>query len=343
MILRIEHVTKRYGAVKALDDLTFSVEAGAVGLLGPNGAGKSTLIKMLLGLVAMTEGRAHVFDLDVRTSARRIRELVGYMPEDDCIVPGLRGIEAVAYAGELAGIPPRTALRRAHEMLDYCFIGEERYREVQTYSTGMRQKIRLAQAIIHAPKLLFLDEPTSGLDPEGRERMLRLIRDLSTQRKMSVVVSTHILKDVELCCDSIVVLGHGRLLVQDDLAVLQRTVDPYVVARYRGDGEAFARELGVSKLETEAPADGMLRVSAPSDPDPSRQAEVPSLVFGAAKRAGVELLEVRRSRNSLEQVFLEAIRAAERPEADVATALASDDDIDFAGPSLGGERLDAGP
>jgi len=210
MVIELEHVTKRYGDLLALDDLSVAIAAGALGLLGPNGAGKSTLIKLLLGLVGFREGTARVLGLDARRASRKIREQVGYMPEDDCILPGLRGVESVAYAGELAGIPPSTALRRAHEMLDYCAVGEERYREVQTYSTGLRQRVRLAQALIHAPKLLFLDEPTSGLDPEGREEMLELVRDLARERGISVVFSTHILRDVEVSCDAVLILGGGE-------------------------------------------------------------------------------------------------------------------------------------
>ncbi len=179
MILQLENVTKRYGRFEALAGLTVDVRPGTIGLLGPNGAGKSTLIKAMLGLVKLSGGRARVLGLDVGRQAREIRERVGYMPEDDCTIPGLKGVEAVALAGELAGLPALTALRRSHEILDYVLLGEERYREVENYSTGMRQKVKLAQALIHAPQMLFLDEPTSGLDPAGRERMLRLIRSLS--------------------------------------------------------------------------------------------------------------------------------------------------------------------
>ena len=200
MILQLEDVTKFYGSFQALTGLSVGVRPGAIGLLGPNGAGKSTLIKALLGLVSLSRGSARVLGLDVRTQSGQIRELVGYMPEDDCSVAGLKGVESVALAGELAGLPSLTSLRRAHEILDYTLLGEERYREVQTYSSGMRQKVKLAQALIHAPKLLFLDEPTNGLDPAGREKMLRLIRNLAQKQDVSVIVSTHILSDVEACC-----------------------------------------------------------------------------------------------------------------------------------------------
>ncbi len=326
MILRLENVTKRYGKHKALDGLSVEVRPGAVGLLGPNGAGKSTLIKALLGLVGLTEGQAWVLGNDVRRESRRIREQVGYMPEDDCIVPGLSGVEAVAFSGELAGLPRRTALRRAHEMLDYCFIADERYREVQTYSTGMRQKVRLAQAIIHAPKLVFLDEPTSGLDPEGRERMLKLIRDLSRDRGISVIVSTHILKDVEVSCDSILMLAGGKLLVYDELESLQQSVDRDLRVRYRGDASELMRGLESRGLRVEEAGREELRLirgngdagaaSAPPNASQESEDDLASVVFRLAHESGVVVREIAPSRTSLEDVFLEAVRPEEGSDAD---------------------------
>ncbi len=250
-MIELNQVTKRYGGQLALDRLTSAIRPGAVGLLGPNGAGKSTLIKLLMGLVRFTSGSAKVLDLDVRTQSRRIRELVGYMPEDDCFFAGLRGIASVAYSGELAGVPPLTALRRAHEVLDYVLIGEERYRLVQTYSTGMKQKIKLAQALIHSPRLVFLDEPTSGLDPHGREKMLQLIRNLATRKDVSVVVSTHILKDVEACCDAVLMVGRGKLLVYDTLENLRRTANEICRVRFEGDRNAFLAALASDGCQTD--------------------------------------------------------------------------------------------
>ena len=301
MIIELEGITKLYGAHKALDDLTLSVGPGAVGLLGPNGAGKSTLIKALLGLVRLTAGRASVLGLDVRRRSRRIRELVGYMPEDDCAFAGIKGVQAVALAGELGGLPARTALRRAHEILDFVTLGEARYRETQTYSTGMRQKMKLAQALIHSPRLLFLDEPTSGLDPEGREKMLALVRSLAYRKGVGVVVSTHILKDIERCCDAVVILGRGRLLVQDSLANLQRSVDPSCLVRVEGPLEPFLEALAPRCPRLERVGEEEVRVwggEAPPGP----------LLFETAARCGVALRRVAPSRNTLEETFLAAVR-----------------------------------
>jgi ABC-2 type transport system ATP-binding protein len=301
MILRLERATKCYGPLKALDGVTVGVRPGIVGLLGPNGAGKSTLIKVLLGLVRMNAGEAWVLDRDVRREARTIRGIVGYMPEDDCYVSGLRGIEAVAYAGELGGLPRDVALRRSHEILDYVLIGEERYREVQTYSTGMRQKVRLAQALVHAPRILFLDEPTSGLDPEGREWMLHRIRDLAEKREMSVLLSTHILKDVEVSCDSVLLLGRGKLLVHDSLENLQRSVDPAHHVRFSGDGERLRRRLEADGWTVEARGEEELTLRG-------REEGATPAIFRAAREVEAAIRGISRSRTSLEEIFLRAVR-----------------------------------
>jgi len=302
MIIRLKGVSKFYGRLKALDDLSVDVRPGAIGLLGPNGAGKSTLIKALLGLVRLTSGDARVLDLDARRQARHIRQQVGYMPEDDCYLAGLGGVQSIAYAGELAGIPPRTALRRAHEMCDYVGIAEERYREVQTYSTGMKQKVKLAQALIHAPRLLFLDEPTTGLDPQGRERMLRLMKALPEKKNVTVVVSTHILQDVEACCDSVLILGRGKLLVYDDLRNLRTAVEPSLTVRLTGNAAVFAKALGELGFPAEALDDE--RVRAPGDAE-----AVSAVLFEAARRAGAVVRQIEPGRTSLEDIFLKAVGA----------------------------------
>jgi len=302
-MLDLNQVTKRYGSFLALDEITARIEPGAVGLLGPNGAGKSTLIKMLLGLVRLTSGQARVLDMDVARSSLAIRQSVGYMPEDDCYFAGFKGVESVAYAGELAGMPGSTALRRAHEMLDYVTIGEERYREVQTYSTGMKQKIKLAQALIHSPQVVFLDEPTSGLDPQGRERMLQLIRSLAVEKGVSVVVSTHILKDVETCCDAVLMLAKGKLLVYDTLANLRRRSDESLSVQFSGDVERFRQALGSHGCESEPHGVDTLLVR-------SSRTGVSDLVFEAAVDSQTAIRQLSPARNSLEEIFIQRVNEA---------------------------------
>lgn len=299
-VLQIDKVTKRYRDSRALDNVSFALEPGVFGLLGPNGAGKSTLIKALLGLVRIQAGEARVLGLDSRRDFRHVRELVGYMPEDDCIFPGLSGAESVAYAGELAGLPRIDALRRAHEVLDYVGMGEERYREVQTYSTGMRQKQKLAQAIVHDPRLVFLDEPTSGLDPLGRKRMLKLIRGLYDRAGVSVVLSTHILHDVEAICDSVVILGHGKLLVQDTMTNLSRPADESVKVGLERPDPAFGRALERAGVRYEAIGHDELRVYGEPEAAAARALEV-------ARATGIPLRRIESGRNTLEEIFLAAV------------------------------------
>ncbi|MFT5049223.1 MAG: ABC-2 type transport system ATP-binding protein [Chlamydiales bacterium] len=303
MIIELTDVAKYYGKFQALAGLTVSVKPGAIGLLGPNGAGKSTLIKGLLGLVKLSSGSAKVLGLDARTQSPAIREQVGYMPEDDCSIAGLAGVQSVALAGELAGLPALTALRRAHEILDYVALGEERYREVQTYSTGMRQKVKLAQSLVHAPKLLFLDEPTNGLDPAGRVRMLRLIRSLVEKRGMSVVLSTHILTDVETCCDAALILGRGKLLVYDTIPELRRSVHPSCRVRVAGDIAPLSANLQARGYRIESAGRDAALVFGADD--------LGAAVFAASRETGITVREMTPSRNSLEDIYLDAVRATE--------------------------------
>ncbi len=299
-VLEIEQLTKRYRDSMALNGVSFALAPGVFGLLGPNGAGKSSLIKALLGLVRIHSGKARVLGLDSRTEFRRVRELVGYMPEDDCIFPGLQGIESVAYAGELSGLPKLDALRRAHEVLDYVGLGEERYREVQTYSTGMRQKQKLAQAIVHDPRLVFLDEPTSGLDPLGRKRMLKLIRGLFDRTQTSVVLSTHILLDVEEICDSVVILGHGKLLVHDTIENLRRPADESITIGLERPEPAFGEALQRRGARWEAVHSDELRVYG----EPRSAA---AMAVEVAHETGASLRRIESGRNTLEEIFLEAV------------------------------------
>ena len=219
MLFQLENVTKTYGPVTALDNLTLSVPTGAIGLLGPNGSGKTTLIRTLLGLISINNGSGEILGMDFRRRQLDIRTAVGFAPEDECLFPLVAGIEFVAYAGELVGMPHRDAMQRAHEVLDYVGLGEARYRNVESYSTGMKQRLKLASAIIHDPKLLILDEPTNGMDPAGRDELLNLARDLSRNKGMSLLFSSHLLPDVESVCDYIVVLGGGKLLTKGSISI----------------------------------------------------------------------------------------------------------------------------
>lgn len=220
--IELAGVTKRYGTKTALDDVYLTIGSGITGLLGPNGSGKSTLIKSVLGLLQIQKGQATVMGLTLPSQLHRIRDAVGYLPEDDCFISGLSGIESVRFMAELSGLEPQEALRRSHESLDFAGISQERYRNVETYSTGMRQKLKFAQAIVHDPPLLILDEPTTGLDPEQRTSMLRKIKNLALEHGKSILISTHILHDVRTVCDQVVIMSQGRIRLVDSLENLSR-------------------------------------------------------------------------------------------------------------------------
>lgn len=220
MIISTENLCKSYGDFKALKDVNIEVPPGAVGLLGPNGAGKSTFIKCLLQQTAITSGKARLLGQEVGRFGREIRKRVGYNPEQDCHIPGMIGCEYVTYCAQLSGLPFEVARQRTHELLDYVGMGQERYRKIETYSTGMRQKIKLAQCLVHDPELVFLDEPTNGLDPKGQKLILDLIRSLWKDLGISFVLSSHLMHDVEYVCDHIIMIAHGTVLVNEDINTL---------------------------------------------------------------------------------------------------------------------------
>ncbi len=241
-LIATESLTKRYpNNVVALADLTVAVEPGIVGLVGANGAGKSTLIKILLGLLPPTNGRVRVLGLDPATDAAAVRARVGYMPEHDCLPPDLAAAEFVTHMGRISGLPKTAARERASEALRHVGLYEERYRQIGGYSTGMKQRVKLAQALVHDPDLLLLDEPTNGLDPAGREAMLMLIQRIGTEFGISVVVCSHLLGEVERICDSLVAIDAGRLLRADRVSAMTEARDVLVVEVAEGSDELEAR------------------------------------------------------------------------------------------------------
>src|SRR5215831_19338753 len=262
-VVTLEGVTVAYGSNRALRDVTSSFAAGAVGLLGPNGAGKSTMIKTLLGFLVPERGRMRVLGLDVAESPLEIRARVGYMPGSDGHIPGMNAVSFVAYCGELAGLPRVDAMQRAHEVLFYVGLGEARYRNVETYSTGMKQRIKLAQALVHDPDLLFLDEPTNGMDPKGREEMLELIRDLGHNKGVSLILSSHLLPDVEYTCDHVVVMDKGQVATQGPIKELKGPAGRVFELRIKGDLRGFLEVLTTQGMEIAATDEDVMRVFVP--------------------------------------------------------------------------------
>src|ERR1700752_2898842 len=262
-VVMLDHVTVAYGASVALRDVTSSFAAGAVGLLGPNGAGKSTMIKTLLGFIVPERGRMRVLGLDVAESPLDIRARVGYMPESDAHIPGMNAVSFVAYCGELAGLPRVDAMQRAHEVLFYVGLGEARYRNIETYSTGMKQRIKLAQALVHDPSLLFLDEPTNGMDPKGRDEMLELIRDIAHNKQINLILSSHLLPDVEYTCDHVVVLDKGGIAAAGPIATLKGPGGRVFELRVKGVADQFLAAMREAGLECHETDEDVMRVFVP--------------------------------------------------------------------------------
>ena len=312
--IELQDVTIRYGSHTAVAGVSVTFEPGAIGLLGRNGAGKSSILKALLGLVRPTHGRLRILDLADGAPPAAVRARVGYMPERDSYLPMATGFEMVALLGRLSGMPRRDAWRRAHEVLYLVGLDEQRYRPVSGYSAGMRQKAKLAAALVHDPQVLFLDEPTNGLDPSGREDMLRLVRQLSRDLGKSVVLSTHILQDVESVCDAVVVLERGQVVAKGPLQELTRATERKVT---------FTVEPKSLDLAAAWPAD--LRVQALGggrftawllDDQPTQP------LFAAVQRAGGSVGEFVPQRRSLEDVFFSAVQQGHGPTPAAAAAAA---------------------
>jgi ABC-2 type transport system ATP-binding protein len=298
-IVRFENLSVSYGPARALDHVSAVFAEGATGLLGPNGAGKTTLLKTLLGFLKPDDGRMNVFGLDPVREPTSVRQRIGYMPEGDCHLGGMTAAEFVAFAGELSGLPRADAVRRAHEVLDYVGLGEARYRTVDTYSTGMRQRAKLAQALVHDPDLLLLDEPTNGLDPGGRQEMLALIRDVAERLRTSLILSSHLLHDVEDVCGHVVVLHQGRVAAAGTLAELAGPRRRAYDVRVKGDPEAFLTDLKDEGCEWRQGEDGYrVRLGDRQEPE---------LFFRIARGSGVQVRHLRPASETLEDVFLRAL------------------------------------
>jgi ABC-2 type transport system ATP-binding protein len=300
MIAEISDLHFSYGSVRALNGINLNLGEGAVGLLGPNGAGKSTLLRILLGFLAPQHGSGRVLGYDIRLEQDRLRRCVGYMPEDDCLIPGMDAVTFTSYFGELSGMPRQEAMKRAHDVLYYVGLGEARYRKLEEYSAGMKQRLKLAQAIVHDPRLLFLDEPTSNLDPQGRKEILELIQDISSKRDINVLISSHILPDIETVCSEVVILNKGRLAAQGKLAELRELNYRLYEVRIKGDGEGFAARIKALGCRVEETEDKLIKAYVPAGMD-TRE------IFRAALEEKVQVRHFVRSRTSLEDLFAQSV------------------------------------
>ena len=292
-----------FGRRPILRNLCGDLRGKAIGLLGPNGAGKTTLIHTLLGFHPPTAGSAQIFGLDVIDDARQIKSLVGYMPERDAFISKMSAVHFVRLMAELSGLPPDAALERAHEALFYVGLGEARYRKLETYSLGMKQLAKLAQAIVHGPKLIFLDEPTNGLDPPARLRMIKLIREIRDSGQAQIVLSSHLLLDVEECCDEILILREGQIAVYCNLEEERKSNRKFLMLETRGDQRNFVEALTTMGCECAISSEHRLKLVLHDG------VEVRDLYRVAAKTS-LQLRKLSYKRDSLEDIFLKAMESS---------------------------------
>jgi ABC-2 type transport system ATP-binding protein len=308
-VIELDRLVVRLGGRTILDGLTGTLSGRAIGLLGPNGAGKSTLINALLGFHAAASGAVRVFGADVR-EAKALRRLIGYMPENDAFISHMSGVRFVRYMAELAGLPPEAALERAHEAFFYVGLGEARYRKLGTYSLGMKQLAKLAQAIAHGPRLVLLDEPTNGLDPEARTRMLQLVREIRDTGEVCVLISSHLLRDVEECCDQVLILKEGKIAAICNLEE-ERKANLKFLELEVTQGNGFLDSVRGLGCECASFGAGRVRIILPDNID-LRQ------IYRVAAQHEVQIRRMNYRRDTLEDIFLKAMagqaQAASAPQ-----------------------------
>jgi ABC-2 type transport system ATP-binding protein len=299
-VIQLDNLEVRFGRRIILNRLNASLAGRAIGLLGPNGAGKSTLINTLLGFHQPSSGTAFIFGQDIRHHAKAVRALIGYMPENDSFISGMTGVHFVRLMAELAGLPPDQAMERAHEAFFYVGLGEARYRTLGTYSLGMKQMAKLAQAIAHGPRLLFLDEPTNGLDPPARLRMIELIREIRDQGDLYLIVSSHLLRDVEECCDEVLILKQGRIAAACNLEEERRANRAFLEIETLGANGSFVEAIEKLGCETASLGQGRIKLVLPPGVG-IRQ------IYVIAAGQNVQIRRLNHKRDSLEDIFLKAM------------------------------------
>jgi ABC-2 type transport system ATP-binding protein len=299
-VIELDGLEVRLGGRTVLNGLTGELRGNAIGLLGPNGAGKSTLINTLLGFHAPSRGAARVFGLDTRRERARIRQGIGYMPENDSFIGNMTGVRFVRFMAELAGLPPGEALERAHEALFYVGLGEVRYRTISTYSLGMKQLIKLAQALAHGPRLLILDEPTNGLDPMARQRMIQTIQEIRKAGSIRLLISSHLLRDIDETCDEVIILKHGRIAALRNIEEERRSHRNFIELETVGSIAEFCEGLRQLGCECASFPDGRIKLVMPDRIEPRD-------LYVLAGGSNVQIRRIHRRRDSLEDIFLSAM------------------------------------
>ena len=306
MLVETEDVSVFYGKSLALDNINLCINSKSTGLLGPNGAGKSTLIKTLLGFLIPSSGSVKIFGSSVRDNPIKARHQIGYMPENDCHIPDMTGLDFVSYMGELTGMPKDDATQRAHEVLQYVNLGEARYRKVDTYSIGMKQRVKLAQALTHDPMVLLLDEPTNGMDPTGRQEILELIRDISTHKNIDIIFSSHILDDVEYVCEDVIALNQGKVVLAGNMKQLKSEHRPSYELKIKGNQEAYIHALRKNDCEVDIRSSVEIRVTSQNSMSINN-----NLFFQLAIETGIQIRHLGLVEQSLEDIFMTAVEYSE--------------------------------
>ena len=301
-VIELAGLSVRFGNREILHNLRVALSGRTIGLLGPNGAGKSTLIQTLLGFVPLSAGSAKIFGHDIRQQTRQLQALIGYMPENDSFIANMTAVSFVRMMGELAGLPADAALERAHEVLFYVGLGEARYRLLGTYSLGMKQLAKLAQAIVHGPRLLILDEPTNGLDPPARQRMIRLIKEMKQTGSMHLVLCSHLLRDVEETCEEVLILKQGRIVHYSNLEEERKANKRFVEMETVGDEKDFAAALAALGCECVGAGLGRLKAVLPADFELRE-------IYRLAAARDLQLRRLNYRRDTLEDIFLKAMEA----------------------------------
>ena len=299
-VIELDSLSVRFGKLEALKNLSGQFSGRAIGLLGPNGAGKTTLIHTLLGFYKPSAGSGRIFGKDIRKQDKAARALIGYMPERDSFITGMTAVRFVRLMAEVSGLPPSEALERTHEALYYVGLGEARYRALETYSLGMKQLAKLAQALVHGPKLLFLDEPTNGLDPPARERMIRLIKDIRDTGEVTVVLSSHLLRDVEECCEEVMILKAGELVYYRNLEEERRANRKFLELEISGDRERYVE--GIRKLGCECALHDKRRIKMVLPPERNIRE-----LYELASEQQIQIRHLDFKKDSLQDIFLKAM------------------------------------
>ncbi len=297
-VIDLHNISFSYGKTLAINNISGKIGGGVHGLLGPNGAGKTTLMKIILGFLKPKKGGGTVLGHAISSSDPSVREKIGYMSERDSIIPGMNGVEFTSYLGQLSGMPKQESIKRAHEVLYYVGLEEARYRNIETYSAGMIQRLKLASAIVHDPKLLFLDEPTSGMDPKSRKEMLELIKDISDKNTMNIIISSHILTDIEQTCKSVIIMNMGEFISEEEVNGIKKSDLNIYEMKIIGDSGKFLKKY--KKYSPEKDYRGIIKMQLPADLSSSK-------IFKDALETGVQIRHFNRKRSTLEDIFLDAI------------------------------------